>query len=91
MITVVFIVFALLQLGLGYYLLAHRRANFLNLAEVPAALGRELTGFAVGFGASALVSLVAAFVSTTVLQLIALVLAAVIAGLLGLRVPKYLR
>ncbi len=91
LITFVFVVFALLQFGLAYYLVAHRRTNFLSLTTVPAPVGHTLVAFACGFGASGCLSLVAAWINTTLWQVAALVVAAAVAGLLGLLIPKYVR
>ncbi|WP_125704551.1 hypothetical protein [Lacticaseibacillus daqingensis] len=91
MITSLFICFGLLQFILALYLLNHRHENFLTLKQVPDNVRHDLTYFAFAFIASGLAAGVAALAGSEAIQIVALVLAALVASALGLMLPKYLR
>ncbi|MFD1393877.1 hypothetical protein ACFQ3L_09900 [Lacticaseibacillus jixianensis] len=90
MFRLIFILFALVLFALAAYVAAHRRANFLGITQLTEAAQKELTRFAALFVIAGVLALLAAFFLTSWLEALALIVGALSAGVLGLRVPAYL-
>lgn len=87
MIRIIFVVYALVLLILTIYTNQHRR-DFMGLT-ISEKHQQELAHFSVVFAISTLLAVAAAVWPQMWLQLAALLVGALAAGLLGLRVAKY--
>lgn len=83
--------FALLLLGLAYYLLTHRRTRFLLLEPVPPAVSRQLAVLAVCLIGAAILAEIAAVTTNLTLAMVAVIVAAAITGYLGLKIGQWIR
>lgn len=90
MFRFVFILFALVLFALAAYVISHRRDHFLGISKLSAATQKELTRFAALFVIAGFLALAAAIFLTSWLEALALIVGALAAGILGLRVPRYL-
>ncbi|KRN25079.1 hypothetical protein [Lacticaseibacillus camelliae] len=91
MFRVVFIIFAVVLFTLAFYITTHQHQGFLGIEKLSEATQRELGRFAVVFIIAGLLALAAGILLTGWLEALALIVSALAAGILGLRVPTYLK
>ncbi|MFD1441489.1 MULTISPECIES: hypothetical protein [Lacticaseibacillus] len=90
MFRIIFIIFAVILFTLAYYIRTHQRRGFLGIPKLAEAAQRELGRFAVLFVIAGVLAVAAAIFLTGWLEALALIIGALAAGILGLRVPHYL-